>query len=116
MIAATRTTTMLPVSTIVYVNQSGDFPREISPGVRKKVLWQGANGATAQILEIDAGGRSLKLAVQHPGPEEVYVVSGIFNDGARDYPAGSFVHTPAGSSHLPQSKHGCVLVVFFPEG
>ena len=116
MIAAARTTTILPVSKIVYVNQSDVSPREIYPGVRKKVLWQGANGAKAQILEIDAGASFLKLDVHHPGPEEVYVVSGIFNDGARDYPAGSFVHNPAGSSHLPQSKHGCVLFVFFPEG
>jgi len=101
---------------IVYVNQNDVSPREIYPGVRKRVLWQGANGAKAQILEIDAGAKFLKLDVHHPGPEEVYVVSGIFNDGARDYPAGSFVHNPAGSSHLPQSKHGCVLFVFFPEG
>ena len=101
---------------IVYVNQDDVVPREIYPGIRKRVLWQGSNGAKAQILEIDPGARFLKLDVHHPGPEEVYVVSGTFNDGARDYPAGSFVHNPAGSSHLPQSKEGCVLFVFFPEG
>src|SRR5687767_2612911 len=116
MIGAARTTTMLAMSKIVYVNQNEVSPREIYPGVRKRVLWQGANGAKAQILEIDAGAKFLKLDVHHPGPEEVYVVSGTFNDGARDYPAGSFVHNPAGSSHLPQSKRGCVLFVFFPEG
>ena len=101
---------------IVYVNEKDVAAREIYPGVRKRVLWQGPSGAKAQILEIDAGAKFLKLDVHRPGPEEIYVVSGTFNDGARDYPAGSFVHNPAGSSHLPQSRQGCVLFVFFPEG
>jgi anti-sigma factor ChrR (cupin superfamily) len=101
---------------IVHVNQNDVEPREIYPGVRRRLLWQAANGAKAQILEIDAGASFLKLDVHHPGPEEIYVVSGTFNDGARDYAAGSFVHNPAGSSHLPQSRGGCVLFVFFPEG
>ena len=39
-----------------------------------------------------------------------------FNDGVRDYPAGTFIHNPAGSSHVPQSRTGCVLFVFYPEG
>jgi anti-sigma factor ChrR (cupin superfamily) len=101
---------------VIFVNQKDVTAREIYPGVRKRVLWHGANGAKAQMLEIDAGATFLKLDVHHPGPAEIYVVSGTFNDGARDYPAGSFVHNPAGSSHLPQSREGCVLFVFFPEG
>ena len=43
-------------------------------------------------------------------------MSGIFNDGVRDYPAGTFIHAPAGSSHVPQSSTGCVLFLFYPEG
>jgi len=70
----------------------------------------------AQILEIDAGAKLPRLDVHSPGPEEVYVVSGVFNDGVHDYPAGSFIHNPAGSAHVPQSTEGCVLFVFFPEG
>jgi hypothetical protein len=54
--------------------------------------------------------------VHTPGPEEVFVVSGVFNDGINDYTAGTFIHNPAGSTHVPQSKDGCVLFVFFPEG
>ena len=72
---------------IVYVNERDVAAREIYPGVRKRVLWQGPNGAKAQLLEIDAGAKFLKLDVHHPGPKEIYVVSGTFNDGARDYPA-----------------------------
>lgn len=86
------------------------------PGVRIHRLWKGKRGVSALLVEIDAGCKFLELDVHEPGPEEVYVVSGVFNDGVRDYPAGSFIHNPAGSSHVPQSKTGCVLFVFYPEG
>jgi hypothetical protein len=43
------------MSQIVYVNAKNVAAREIYPGLRKRVLWQCANGAKAQILEIDAG-------------------------------------------------------------
>jgi anti-sigma factor ChrR (cupin superfamily) len=90
--------------------------RELFPGIRLRTLWRGASGATAHVLEMDAGTCWGHLDVHEPGPEEVYVVSGVFNDGERDYPAGSFIHAPAGSSHVPQTREGCVLFVFYPEG
>ena len=90
--------------------------RELFKGIRLKPLWTGKNGASAQLLEIDPGCCWEGLDVHEPGPEEVYVVSGVFNDGVRDYAAGTFIHNPAGSSHVPQSKTGCVLFVFYPEG
>jgi anti-sigma factor ChrR (cupin superfamily) len=94
-----------------------DIPaKEIFPGIRKRALWRGVNEAKAQILEIDAGAAFTTLDVHAPGPEEVFVVSGVFNDGVHDYPAGTFVHNPVGSSHIPQSKQGCIIFVFFPEG
>jgi hypothetical protein len=40
---------------------------------------------------------------------------GVFNDGTRDYPAGTFIHHPIGSSHIPQSAIGCTLFIFYPE-
>ena len=94
-----------------------DVPaKELFKGVRLRTLWRGENGAKAQVLEMDAGSCWEGLDVHDPGPEEVFVVSGVFNDGVRDYPAGSFIHAPAGSSHVPQSREGCVLFVFYPEG
>ena len=54
--------------------------------------------------------------MHEPGPEEVFVVSGVFNDGVRDDPAGSFIHRPAGSSHVPQPTTGCRLFVCYPGG
>ncbi|HEV8157627.1 MAG TPA: cupin domain-containing protein [Pyrinomonadaceae bacterium] len=94
-----------------------DIPaKEIFPGIRKRILWQGANGAEAQIVEIDEGATFTTLDIHGAGPEEVYVVSGVFSDGANDYSAGTFIHNPAGSSHIPQSKEGCVIFVFSPQG
>lgn len=84
--------------------------------VRVRTLWQSKSGATAQVVEIDPGGCWEGVDVHDPGPEEVYVVSGVFNDGVRDYPPGTFIHNPAGSSHVPQSLTGCTLFVFYPEG
>lgn len=89
---------------------------EILPGIRKRELWRGQEGAKALVLEFDPGARFAELDEHWPGPEEVFVVSGTFNDGDRDYPAGSFIHNPAGSAHVPQSQAGCTLFVFFPEG
>jgi anti-sigma factor ChrR (cupin superfamily) len=86
------------------------------PGFRVRTLWRGATGAHAQLVEIEAGACFDGIEVHQPGPEEVFVVSGVFNDGVRDYPAGTFIHAPAGSSHIPQSSTGCVLFLFYPKG
>jgi hypothetical protein len=64
--------------------------------VRVRTLWQ-SEGAAAQIVELDPA-LAGEIDLHEPGPEEVYVVSDIFNDGVRDYPAGSFIHNPTGSS------------------
>ncbi len=77
---------------------------------------KGEDGRRAQVLEIDPGACWDGLDVHEPGAEEVSGVSGFFNDGVRDYPAGTFIHNPAGSAHVPQSATGCTLFVFYPEG
>ena len=94
-----------------------DVPeREVFPGITVRLLWTGPNGAKAAITTIAPGAIWGKEDHHSPGPEEVYVVSGVFNDGANDYPAGTFLHAPAGSWHVPQSVEGCVLFLFYPEG
>jgi anti-sigma factor ChrR (cupin superfamily) len=90
--------------------------RELFPGIRLRPLWRGDNGATAHVLEMDPGSCWQGVDVHEPGPEEVYVLSGTFNDGYQDHPAGSFIHCPAGSSHIPRTTTGCTLFVFYPEG
>lgn len=85
-------------------------------GITLRELWRGPQGSKAYTVDIAAGAVWPNLDVHEPGPEEVFVVSGVFNDGVRDYPPGSFIHCPAGSSHVPQSTTGCRLFVFYPEG
>ncbi len=48
---------------------------------------------------------------QHGGGEEILVLSGIFSDEHGDYPAGTYLRNPPGSSHTPYSAQGCVLLV-----
>lgn len=90
--------------------------RPYADGIEPRQLWEGDAGWKFFVVDIAPGAVWPNLDVHEPGAEEVFVVSGVFNDGVRDYPAGSFIHCPAGSSHVPQSETGCRLVVFHPEG
>jgi anti-sigma factor ChrR (cupin superfamily) len=104
------------MSQIVSV-QANDIPaQEIFAGIKARLLWQEDNGRKAVLLEISPGACWNGIDVHEAGAEEIYVVSGVFNDGVRDYPTGTFIHHPIGSSHVPQSKTGCTLFVFYPEG
>jgi anti-sigma factor ChrR (cupin superfamily) len=104
------------VAEMVWASWESAAARELFEGIRVRTLWEGENGAKAQVLEMEAGACWEGTDVHEPGPEEVFVVSGVFNDGVRDYPAGSFIHAPAATSHVPQSRTGCVLFLFYPEG
>jgi hypothetical protein len=89
--------------------------RELFPGIRLRPLWSGPVAA-AYVLQMDPGTSWEGIDVHDPGPEEIFVVDGVFNDGTRDHPAGSFIHCPAGSTHVPQTAQGCTLFLFYPEG
>lgn len=47
----------------------------------------------------------------HPLGEEIFVLDGVFSDDSGDYPAGSYIRNPPGSSHAPYSDQGCLLFV-----
>lgn len=47
----------------------------------------------------------------HSGGEEFIVLDGVFQDEHGDYPAGSYVRNPIGSSHTPGSEPGCTILV-----
>jgi anti-sigma factor ChrR (cupin superfamily) len=47
----------------------------------------------------------------HPLGEEVFVLDGVFSDEHGDYPKGTYVRNPPGSSHSPFSKQGCDIFV-----
>lgn len=48
---------------------------------------------------------------QHPGGEEIFVLSGTFSDEDGDYPAGWYLRNPPGSSHQPFSTPGATIFV-----
>ncbi|MFP4138378.1 MAG: cupin domain-containing protein [Halomonas sp.] len=48
---------------------------------------------------------------EHPGGEEILVLSGTFSDDSGDFPAGWYVRNPPGSAHRPESKPGATLFV-----
>jgi len=47
----------------------------------------------------------------HGKGEEFLVLEGTFADEQGEYPAGTYVRNPPGSSHAPASPEGCVLLV-----
>lgn len=48
---------------------------------------------------------------RHDGGEEILVLDGVFSDEHGDYPAGTYLRNPPGTSHQPFSKDGCTLLV-----
>jgi hypothetical protein len=47
----------------------------------------------------------------HEFGEEIFVLDGVFSDEIGDYPAGTYMMNPPGSSHEPFSQSGCTLFV-----
>lgn len=48
---------------------------------------------------------------QHELGEEILVLDGTFSDESGDYPAGTYIKNPPGSSHAPFTDTGCLLLV-----
>lgn len=48
----------------------------------------------------------------HGGGEEFFVLAGVFGDEHGEYPAGSYVRNPIGTSHTPLiGSQGCLILV-----
>jgi hypothetical protein len=43
--------------------------------------------------------------------EEFLVLDGVFSDDTGDFPAGTYVRNPPGTSHAPHSVEGCRILV-----
>lgn len=81
------------------------------PGVERVMLDRvGAEKARAtSIVRYEPG--SSFTAHDHPGGEEILVLSGTFSEGDDHYPAGWYMRNPPGSSHQPSSKEGTIIFV-----
>ena len=81
------------------------------PGVWRKPLARAAaeHGHTTSIVRYDPGSSFSPHA--HPLGEEILVLEGTFADDHGEYPAGTYLRNPPGSTHSPRSDDGCVLLV-----
>lgn len=90
-----------------------DLPWVASPerGVQRRLLERiGEEVARAtSIVRYEPGSRF--KAHTHDGGEEIFVLDGVFSDEQGDYPAGTYLMNPPGSTHASHSDTGCTLFV-----
>ncbi len=67
------------------------------------------SGRTTSIVEYLPGASFQKNF--HPRGEEIFVIEGVFSNEDGDYPAGTYLRNPPGTSHAPFSKNGCRIFV-----
>ncbi len=67
------------------------------------------SGHTTSFVKFEAG--SYFPQHSHPNGEEIFVLDGVFSDEEGDYPAGTYIRNPPGSSHKPFTEEGCTLFV-----
>ncbi len=81
------------------------------PGVERRMLDRVGRevGRATSIVRYAAGAGF--HAHTHGGGEEILVLDGVFSDEDGDYPAGSYLRNPPGSTHTPFSRTGCTLFV-----
>lgn len=95
---------------VVNTNQQ-DWEASPMDGVWRKPLAREAteHGHTTSVVRFEPD--SYFSPHTHPMGEEILVLEGVFSDEHGDYPAGSYLRHPPGSTHKPFSKEGCVLFV-----
>lgn len=82
-----------------------------APGVQRRMLYrEGEEKARATSIVRYAPGSTFAQHA-HPQGEEFLVLEGTFQDERGDYPTGTYVRNPPGSSHAPASAEGCVIFV-----
>ena len=80
-------------------------------GVERRMLDRdGGEVARATSIVRYASGSSFS-AHEHGGGEEFFVLEGVFSDEHGDYPAGTYVRNPIGSSHASFTRDGCTILV-----
>ena len=96
---------------VVAYSQEAVWTSSPQPGVQRRMLDRvGDEVARATSLVRYAPGSKFPAHL-HGGGEEILVLEGGFSDERGDYPAGSYLRNPPGSSHAPFSRDGCLLFV-----
>lgn len=95
---------------VVHCDDLDWIPSPLSGVDRRMLERDGAEVARATSIVRYAPGSHF-TAHTHGGGEEFFVLDGTFSDETGDYPAGSYVRNPVGSSHAPYSEGGCTIWV-----
>ena len=112
----------MPDFVTVSIDSVPAVPVRDSVGVRVRRLWRSddsPSGRRALVLEFDPGAQFPFVDVHEPGPEEVFVLDGVFAGLAGEgsvHRRGDFIHCEVGSVHQPSTATGGSLFVFYPAG
>lgn len=85
-------------------------PSPIKEVTRKMLERDGGEIATATSL-VNYESDSYFSSHVHTGGEEFLVLEGTFADEHGDYPVGTYMRNPVGTSHAPIVKDGCMILV-----
>lgn len=81
------------------------------PGVQRRMLERDGDEVARATSIVRYAPGSYFSAHTHGGGEEFFVLDGTFSDEQGDYPPGTYVRNPVGSTHTPFSKDGCTIFV-----
>lgn len=88
-----------------------DWVPSPAAGVDRRMLFRiGGEVARATSIVRYAPGSAFPRHTHHGG-EEFLVLDGVFQDEHGDYPAGSYIRNPPGTSHVPAAREGCTIFV-----
>jgi len=98
--------------------RASDIPWEDAsghaPGMHRKVLLRGADGAPrVALLKLDAG--FAMDAHSHAAVENHYVLEGMYEAGGREFTVGTYHRIPKHQTHGPFRSGGGALVLVFWE-
>ena len=88
-----------------------DWVPSPAAGVERRMLFRigGEVARATSIVRYEPGSAFPRHT--HHGGEEFLVLAGVFQDEHGDYPAGSYVRNPIGTSHVPAAREGCTIFV-----
>tara|TARA_B100000029_G_scaffold402107_1_gene401494 strand:+ start:271 stop:945 length:675 start_codon:yes stop_codon:yes gene_type:complete len=97
---------------VVVQTNDMEWQQSPTPGIWRKrleLLGEVESGHVTSLVRFDPGAKFPDHP--HPDGEEILVLDGVFSDETGDYPAGSYVLNPEGTTHAPWSENGCTLFV-----
>ena len=96
---------------VVVESEALDWVDSPMVGVQRRMLERDGEEVARATSVVRYAPDSHFSAHTHGGGEEFLVLDGIFSDEYGDYPTGTYIRNPVGSTHTPFSKEGCTILV-----